>query len=282
MKARQAVRKAIRNQVEHRGFSLVEVLSPCPTGWKLQPLQAWKWIEDQMLPVFPLGVCKDVSTSRQILPPARPALPTSAVAGILDLAVPSPPQAVADEDATVPIETKEFKIAGFGGQGVLFMGVTLATVAMIEGYHVTWLPSYGPEMRGGTANCNVVLSCHAIGTPLVDTPDILIAMNAPSLRRFQETVKSGGLVVYDSSVIVESSLSKEREILAVPAAKMAHELGDAKVANVIILGALLTKCPILKRAHVLSAIESSVGNENLRSLNRKALEAGRLYLATAG
>jgi 2-oxoisovalerate ferredoxin oxidoreductase beta subunit len=280
MKTRQAVRKALRNQVENRGFSLIEVLSPCPTGWKLKPNQSWKWIEEQMFPVFPLGVYKDLSASRQLPPPARPSLPTHLVSEVLDIRSTGSLAEEFSDESSVAVEMKEMKIAGFGGQGVLFMGVTLATVAMKEGYHATWLPSYGPEMRGGTANCNVVISRQAIGTPLVDYPDILIAMNAPSLRRFQDQVKPGGMIVYDNSVITESPEAGERNVLFIPAAKMAHELGDPRVANVIILGALLAKCPFLKKAHVFSVLEESVTNENMKLLNRKAFEAGRLYLAT--
>ncbi|HVN82163.1 MAG TPA: 2-oxoacid:acceptor oxidoreductase family protein [Terriglobia bacterium] len=280
MKTRQAIRKALKNQVENRGFSLIEVLSPCPTGWKLKPNQAWKWIEDQMFPVFPLGVYKDLSTSRQPWPRTGPGLPAERVAGVLDIGFPLSREEDPSGEATLPVETKEMKIAGFGGQGVLFMGVALATVAMKEGYHATWLPSYGPEMRGGTANCNVVFSHRPIGTPLVDYPDILIAMNAPSLKRFQNQVKSGGLIVYDSAIISDSPEASGREILPVPAAKMAHELGDHRVANVIILGAMLAKCPILRRTNVYAALEESVENENLRQLNRRAFEAGRLYRGT--
>ena len=280
MKARQAIRKALRNQVENRGFSLIEVLSPCPTGWKLKPNQAWKWIEEEMFPVFPPGVYKDLSASRKFLSSSGTDLPPDQVAKVLDIAYTSAHEEEPSQEVTLHVKSKEIKIAGFGGQGVLFVGVALATVAMKEGYHATWLPSYGPEMRGGTANCNVVFSEQPIGTPLVEYPDILIAMNAPSLKRFQDQVRAGGLIVYDSAVISESPTVAGRDCLPVPAAKMAHELGDHRVANVIILGAMLSKCPVLRRSQVFSALEESVENETLKQLNRKAFEAGRLYVGT--
>jgi len=139
-------------------------------------------------------------------------------AGIADALELGSPENSTDQVGPAPapvFQTKEIKIAGFGGQGVLFMGVALATVAMREGYHATWLPSYGPEMRGGTANCNVVLSSQPIGTPLVDYPDILVAMNAPSLRRFQDQVKPDGLIVFDSSVISDIPAESKVERLSV-------------------------------------------------------------------
>ena len=277
MKARQAVRKALRNQVEQRGFSLVEVLSPCPTGWKMKPTQAWQWIEEQMLPVFPPGVFKDISGSRQLPPVPLETLPTASIADVLELGQlgDQPPRSI--PFAAPAFQTKEIKIAGFGGQGVLFLGVALANMAMREGYHATWLPSYGPEMRGGTANCNVVLSTEPIGTPLVDNPDILVAMNAPSLRRFRDQVKPGGLIVFDCSVISDIFEESRADCLAVPATKLAHELGDLKVANVIVLGALIGRTPLLREDSIYSVLDEYVENENLRILNRKAFEMGRLH-----
>jgi 2-oxoisovalerate ferredoxin oxidoreductase beta subunit len=275
MKARAAVRKAIRYQVEGRGFSLVEVLSACPTGWKLKPADAWRWIEENMLPVFPLGVYKDSKSSEPsagcIYPPVRP----SDIPSYLDLGS-RVKNGFADKGKkTNGMEYRAIKIAGFGGQGVLSLGVILASAAMREGYRTSWLPSYGPEMRGGTANCNVILSPREIGCPMSDSPEILIAMNSPSLLRFHSQVKAGGFVLYDNSLIKVPPRDLRPGAVGIPASQVAHELGENKVANMVLLGAMMARIPFLNQEAIHLAIDENLGSEKLRHLNRKALESGR-------
>jgi 2-oxoisovalerate ferredoxin oxidoreductase beta subunit len=289
MKARRAVRKAISNQIENRGFSLVEILSPCPTGWKMTPEHSWEWIEQQMMPVFPLGVYKDTTSSKSKSFAVSQPFPNSSIAAALDLDSGDSSPAEADlshlaerkhiwfPNAAMAPTTKAIKIAGFGGQGILSLGVVLAIAGMKDGLHASWLPSYGPEMRGGTAHCDVILSGGEIGSPLIDQPDVLIAMNAPSLLRFQNRVRSGGLVIYDSSLITESPEGLDTDCLGVPASQMASELGEPKVANLIILGALIEKVPFLTQVAIHHAIDEIINNERLRRLNREALELGRNY-----
>jgi 2-oxoisovalerate ferredoxin oxidoreductase beta subunit len=274
MKARQAVRKALRCQMEGRGFSLVEVLAACPAGWKLKPAQAWRWIEEQMIPAFPLGIFKE--TTQPNWTPMSHSKPVNAaeVIALLDL----PSQGVSDS-LPVGLETLEpkderIKIAGFGGQGVLSLGIVLATAAMNEGYQASWLPSYGPEMRGGAAHCHVILSDKEIGTPLVDFPNVLIAMNGPSLSVFESQVRTGGLIVYDSSLVKDPSRCPRKEWLGVPASEIAQQLGEPKVANLVALGALLARTSLLGRDSIHGAIDEVVGQDSLRLLNRKALERG--------
>lgn len=275
MKARAAVRKAIRYQVEGHGFSLVEVLSACPTGWKLKPADAWRWIEENMLPVFPLGVYKDSKEptfpSQRVSSVVRP----SDIPSYLDLGETvknGSPEKVKKANG---MEYRAIKIAGFGGQGVLSLGVILASAAMREGYRTSWLPSYGPEMRGGTANCNVILSPREIGCPMSDSPEILIAMNSPSLMRFHNQVKAGGLVLYDSSLIKAPPRDLRAGAIGIPASQVAHELGENKVANTVLLGALMAKLSFLSQESIHLAIDENLGSEKLRQLNRKALELGR-------
>ena len=285
MKARQAVRKALRCQMEGRGFSLVEVLSACPTGWKKTPADAWHWIEEQMLPVFPLGVFKEPpkteAASRTWPVPAH----ADQVVPLLDL-----PSETLDER---PLDNRArgecysgIKIAGFGGQGVLSLGIILAIAGMKEGYRTSWLPSYGPEMRGGTAHCHVILSDQEIGAPLVDAPDILIAMNGPSLSAFQPHVRSGGLIVYDSSRVTRPPDLSQNNSIGIPASQVAQELGNSRVANLVALGAVLSRQrlmehqPLLRREAIWQAINEMVAQDPLRQLNRKALECGeRLSLS---
>lgn len=291
MRARRAIRQAIRNQIENRGFSLVEILSPCPTGWKMTSPQAWRWIEQQMIPVFPLGVYKDVSSSRRRSSAIRQYLPTSALAAALDVAPSkslvsqpgcSPPvkgggDALLSGGTLSSLEFKGIKIAGFGGQGILSLGVILAIAGMKEGLHASWLPSYGPEMRGGTAHCNVILSRREIGSPLVDKPDVLISMNTPSLSRFQSEMRPGGLIIFDSSLIAQPPEAPDIESLGIPASQMANELGEPKVANLITLGALMGKAPFLTPAAIHHGIDEIISDERLRHLNRQALELGYNY-----
>jgi 2-oxoisovalerate ferredoxin oxidoreductase beta subunit len=281
MKARQAIRKAIRNQMENRGFSLIEVLSPCPTGWKVRPDKASRWIEEVMLPYFPLGVYKDISAERENCFYRCPQEPQKPIPEILEIPVAEEGTSPARHDSLAPFDLKEIKIAGFGGQGVLYLGVLMATAGMMQGLRTSWLPSYGPEMRGGTANCNVVLSRREIGTPLVEYPDVLIALNGPSLDRFQNKVKTGGSIIYDSSLISSEGLQVRPGALGVPLSQMAHELGEPKVANLIALGALMGKESFISDSVVDQAIEETLEKVNLRALNKKAFQAGFAFARQA-
>ncbi len=274
MKARQAVRKALRCQMEGRGFSLVEVLAACPAGWKLKPAQAWRWIEEQMIPAFPLGIFKE--TTQPNWTPMSHSKPVNAaeVIALLDLPSQGAPGVSPFSLEVRDPKDERIKIAGFGGQGVLSLGVILATAAMKEGFHASWLPSYGPEMRGGAAHCHVILSDKEIGTPLVDFPNVLIAMNGPSLSAFESQVRTGGLIVYDSSLVKDPSRSPRREWLGVPASEISQQLGEPKVANLVALGALLARTSLLGRDSIHRAIDEVVSQDGLRLLNRKALECG--------
>ena len=136
-------------------------------------------------------------------------------------------------------KTMRILIAGFGGQGVLFLGKLIAHAGVLLGKHVTWLPSYGPEMRGGTANCAVILSDEPIGSPIVSEPDVLIAMNLPSLTAYQPRVKAGGEILYDASLIREAPERKDVRLRALPATRLASEAGVEGLSNMILFGAFL-------------------------------------------
>jgi 2-oxoisovalerate ferredoxin oxidoreductase beta subunit len=275
MKARQAVRKALRHQMDRHGFSLVEVLSACPTGWKMKPAEAWRWIEEQMVPVYPLGVFKDRSEATAGPGATSTENPAAEMTALLD--IPSPGDRLPFVRRDSESGFGRIKVAGFGGQGVLSLGVILATAGMKEGYHTSWLPSYGPEMRGGTAHCHVILSADEIGTPLVDSPDVLLAMNGPSLSAFHSQVRGGGLVVYDCSLAKSQPPALGQEWLPVPATQMAHQLGEPKVANFVMLGALLARTSLLARESVHQTLAELLTRQNMRDLNKKALEWGLSY-----
>lgn len=134
---------------------------------------------------------------------------------------------------------QEFIIAGFGGQGVLLLGQMLAYAGMLEGKQVSWMPSYGPEMRGGTANCTVVISDEEIGSPVVSQPSCVIALNLPSLDKFEPMVKPGGLLLINSSLVDREPRRDDIKAVALPATEIASELGNIRVTNMVALGALV-------------------------------------------
>lgn len=177
---------------------------------------------------------------------------------------------------------KSFVIAGFGGQGVMLAGKLLAQAGVNCGLEVTWLPSYGPEMRGGTANCTVLLSDEPIGSPVVDHPTALVAMNLPSLDRFEKTVAAAGVIVVNSSLINRSIERNDVQVLSVPANDIAVSLGNPKVANVVTLGAVVKVTEIIPFELIKDAIVRMLGENiygsELISVNEQALSAG--YNAT--
>ena len=172
--------------------------------------------------------------------------------------------------------TKEFIFAGFGGQGMLLIGKFLAMACMMDGKHVSWLPSYGPEMRGGTANCSVIVSDDPVASPLVDKADVIIAMNEPSLDKFESHVRPGGLLVINSSIIDRKSVRDDIDVVYCDAQHIAEAVNNPKGANVAILGAMLEKCKIVSVERMVEAIRIELGERKAKFLegNRKALIAG--------
>ena len=171
------------------------------------------------------------------------------------------------------MSTKNVLIAGFGGQGVLFAGKFLAYAGLLLDQQVSWLPSYGPEMRGGTANCSVILSDTAVGSPIVSAPDVLIAMNLPSFQKYQPAVQPGGVILMDSTLIGEAPSRSDVTVYAVPATQMASDAGLTSLSNMILVGKLLREClPALdavrddalrkvvppKKAHLIEANQRAI------------------------
>ncbi|MGQ9585085.1 MAG: 2-oxoacid:acceptor oxidoreductase family protein [Anaerolineae bacterium] len=175
---------------------------------------------------------------------------------------------------------EEIIISGFGGQGALFIGQLLTYAGMDEGHHVTWIPSYGPEMRGGTAHCIVILSDAPIGSPIIRTPTVAIVLNPASMEKYEPLVKPGGVLVANSSLV--RTCSKREDIVAayVPANELAHELGNVKMANVVLLGALLEIRPMVPLASVAKALEEHVPEHRRHIIepNKRALVRGAQYI----
>jgi 2-oxoglutarate ferredoxin oxidoreductase subunit gamma len=175
----------------------------------------------------------------------------------------------------------EIILAGFGGQGILSMGQILAYAAMIEEKEISWMPSYGPEMRGGTANCIVIVSDTKISSPIVNSFDTAVLLNQPSLDKFEHTVKKGGLLIYEESSMVNPPKRTDIEILGIPAIIEAQKLNKKQVANIILLGAFLEKRPLVKITNVISALRKVLPkrHHHLLPVNEQALEIGKKLAA---
>ena len=172
--------------------------------------------------------------------------------------------------------TKQYIFAGFGGQGMLLIGKFLAMASMLEGKHVSWLPSYGPEMRGGTANCSVTVSDEPVASPMVEKADAIIAMNRPSLDKFESHVKPGGVLVINSSIIDRKAVRDDIKVVYCDANRIAEEVKNPKGANVAILGALMEATEVADTDKMIEAIRLELGERKARFLegNKAALFAG--------
>jgi 2-oxoglutarate ferredoxin oxidoreductase subunit gamma len=171
---------------------------------------------------------------------------------------------------------EEIIISGFGGQGVMSMGQLIAYAGMLEGKGVTWLPSYGPEQRGGTANCAVVISDEPVGSPLVTKPSTAIVLNNPSFDKFEPRVKPGGLLIINSSMVVRLSERKDLKIIEINATDMANDLGNPRVANMILLGAYLELTQIVSTDSIIDSLKKVLGanKKHLIDVNKQALKKG--------
>ena len=179
--------------------------------------------------------------------------------------------------------TNEVIMAGFGGQGLLFSGKVLAYAGLLENRELSWLPSYGPEMRGGTCNCSVIVSDEPVGSPIIAHPNVLMVMNEPSLDKFVETVAPGGTIFVDSSLIARKVKRTDVEVVYIPATQMAKDMEATSLANMIILGAIVEKLGCVKGETIVDALKHviSARKANLLDLNLKAVAAGADFIRKA-
>ncbi|MBQ9228054.1 MAG: 2-oxoacid:acceptor oxidoreductase family protein [Eubacterium sp.] len=175
--------------------------------------------------------------------------------------------------------TSKILIAGFGGQGILFAGKVLAYKGLVEGKQLSWLPSYGPEMRGGTANCNVIISDEPVGSPIVDDPNVLIVMNLPSLDKYENAAVKGAKIFVDSTLISRKVVREDVDVYYIPATKMAQELGVPTLANMIILGKVIKEAGVVSFDGMEEALKKVVSarKAHLIDVNLKAIKAGYDY-----
>ena len=269
MKTRKIIKKALKTQLEGGHFSFVEILSSCPVNWKIPATSIQQWMEEHMLPYFPLGVFQDKTSE----PAAGETIehPHSTVQDLLDLGRSAIPPAQVRPAFT----NLKVLIAGFGGQGILLLGSFIARTGMLHGYSVTWLPSYGPEMRGGTAFCSVVLDADTVGFPVVEEPDVLICMNSPSVKKFANTVAENGVIIYNASIIDASLLPEDRRSIPVRASELAKDAGSERAANAVMLGAFYALFSDFNKETMTSLVEEQFAmKKGLVPVNITAFESG--------
>jgi 2-oxoisovalerate ferredoxin oxidoreductase beta subunit len=277
IRARKAVEHALRLQVDNLGFAFVEILSECPLHLALTPREAERWVKDKMLPAFPLGVKKDATAQMRpwatpTVPIFDPALVYAAIGGSTDA-----PRHVENRAAAGDRRGIALKLAGAGGDGAQTLGLIVARAAINEGFDATCIPSYGPQSRGGTSYADVRIGATEILSPTVAEPEALVAFNGPSLIRFADTLRSGSMVVYDSSVVRDPPPMECSRLIAVPMSQIARDLGDPMVKNLVALGALAAT-HVLPEAALLTAMRQVLGQRGERGdLHERAFQAGACF-----
>ncbi|MDA3834531.1 MAG: 2-oxoacid:acceptor oxidoreductase family protein [Spirochaetales bacterium] len=276
MGARKAIRKGLENQVERKGFSFIEILSPCPVNWKMDPVSSRRWIVQVLEKHFPVDKFRD-RTLDQVSLPNHNRLEWMDDKHLVDL--------LRGEDvvpeckrASTSFSEQRVKIAGFGGQGVLSAGVLLAQCAVAEGLEVSWLPSYGPEMRGGHAYASVIMSEQNIGSPVVDQPNVLIAMNGPSLDAFEDSVESGGWIFVNSSIVTRKVQREDVNVCCIPATDIAKEEKLLAAANVVMAAAYLHKTGIISLETMKAVIPISVKKSQFVKTNLMLIDKAGEFL----
>jgi 2-oxoisovalerate ferredoxin oxidoreductase beta subunit len=276
VKAQKAIRKGLQIQVDNRGFALIEILAECPLHLDKTPHDAERWIRDEMTRAFPLGVKKDVTSSREPWPESmHPIFGGEAVAAAIG-ASNRPPERFGSGFPTLTGRGEiALKLAGAGGDGAQTAALILVRAAINEGFDATHIPSYGPESRGGTSYADVRLAADEVLSPAAPAPDILVAFNAPSLAKFGPSVVDGGIVLYDSATIPDVPDLPGRRIVPVPIARIASALGQLTVKNVVALGALAAVTSLFPEATFLAALREAFGGKPTHvPLNEQAFEAG--------
>ncbi|HZT77310.1 MAG TPA: 2-oxoacid:acceptor oxidoreductase family protein [Vicinamibacterales bacterium] len=277
VKAQKAIKKALQLQVENKGFAFVEVLAECPLHLGLTPEDAEHWVKERMVPVYPLGVKKDVTATLApwpVLPtplhdPATVASVVGASAERADRFCDGFPHARFGRDIAL-------KLAGAGGDGAQTAAMILARAAINEGFDATHIPSYGPESRGGTSYADVRLAEIEVLSPAAPAPHVLVAFNAPSLTTFGPTVVEGGIVIYDSTVAPTPPDLPGVTLVPVPATEIANGLGHLMMKNLVALGALCEASALFPVETFITAIRQALhGKPALLPPNLEAFEAGR-------
>ena len=277
MRAKKAIKKALDLQVRNRGFAFVEVLAECPTHLGLDPEATEEWVKTNMVPVFPLGVKKDLVDAPELPRLGVPTFDPERVFKVVDATPVKAPRFAKGFPAHVAPGDIALKLAGAGGDGAQTAAILITRAAIAEGFDSTHIPSYGPESRGGTSYADVHVSEHEVLSPASPTPHILVAFNTPSLAKFGPTVQPGGAIIYDSSVIAElpANLAKGVKTYGVPFTTIAKDIGKVVVKNVVALGALQEATNLFPKDTFLTAIRTALKEKcALIPLNEEAFAWG--------
>jgi 2-oxoisovalerate ferredoxin oxidoreductase beta subunit len=282
--AKRTIKKALEIQVAGQGFSFVEVLSECPVHLGLDPQEAEDWVRDEMEPVFPLGVKKDITGGVSYPPLPSPTLAVEPVLDAIGVRHERPSRFTTEFPHHLDPEDIGFKFAGAGGDGAQTAALILARAAINEGFDATHIPSYGPQSRGGTSYADVHVAEEEVLSPAAPHPHVLVAFNAPSLAKFGPTVRPGGVVIYDSSVIssLPPDLADGVRAVGVPCTAIATRLGSAVAKNVVALGALQAVTDMFPAESFLAAMRDVLRHHGEgESLNASAFAAGSEQAALA-
>jgi len=270
MKAKKAIRKALEIQRDSKGYAFVEILSPCPTNYKGTTLEAAQFCINEMEKEYPLSCLRDRSSEVQ----PKPEMPPRVQAHDFFPLILDSDEVKTSNENKVP--TTHFKFSGFGGQGILSLSQVIAKAAQTAGLHVSWLPTYGPEQRGGSAACSVIISSRHIGSPEVVSPNVLVVMNQPSYERFAPAVPQNGVILYDSHIPVDKVPVKEGvRLISFPAIEMANQMGVPKAGNTALLGAMaaLDLIPLSKDILLNTLEKSFKSKQAVAEKNRLILDA---------
>jgi 2-oxoisovalerate ferredoxin oxidoreductase beta subunit len=275
IKAKKAIQKALKLQMEGRGYSFIEVLAECPTHLKMDPEATEKWVKECMEPVYPLGVKKDLTIDPWFKRNA-PSFKGEKILALTGASTDHPERFCKGFPKELDLQDVSLKLAGSGGDGAQTAAMLIARAAISEGFDATHIPSYGPESRGGTSYADVHVAETEVLNPGSPEPQILLAFNAPSLAKFGPTVRKGGFVIYDSSVVTEPPvLDPSIKLFPVPFTGIATDLGKAVVKNIVALGALQAATNIFPKETFLSAIRVALKDKcALIPLNEEAFAWG--------
>ena len=274
-RAKKAIHKALQIQVEGRGFAFVEVLAECPTHLKKTPEETEKWVEEMMLPVFPLGVKKD-ETREPWWNIAKPTFETARVLKEIGAGEEKAPRFCTTFPSHVAPHDISLKLAGSGGDGAQTAAMLIVHAGINEGFDATHIPAYGPESRGGTSYADVHVADGEVLSPASPKPNVLIAFNMPSLVKFGPDVPPGGTIIYDSSVIHElTPMRAGVKVIGVPMSEIAKDLGKIMVKNIVALGALQAATGIFPKETFLTAVRRALKDKcAMIPMNEQAFEWG--------
>lgn len=282
-RARKAILKALRLQVENKGFAFVEVLSECPTHLHMSSEEAEKWVKENMVPIFPLGLKKEVDVEAEF-GLRKPNFQAERVMDVVSGNNEAPPKFAKKFPEHIDKQDIALKLAGAGGDGAQTAAMLLARAAINEGFDATHIPSYGPESRGGTSYADVHISTSEVLSPAAPAPHVLVAFNPPSLEKFGPKVVPGGFIIYDSSVVPDPpAINSGIKMYGVPCTQLAVDLGKAMVKNIVALGALQAVTQILPEESCLTAIRQALADKcAMIPINEEAFAQGVKWIKKAG